>query len=95
MKLLALELHVADTTESAHRETCIAILSHSFSEVSTGDAFQADINTSWNKTPLNKNKACYPLWLSLYALTQPHNIFEKSEAMVLCTNIAWIGCTTD
>ncbi|XP_078177488.1 nuclear pore complex protein (DUF3414) isoform X2 [Carex rostrata] len=56
LKLLALELHVADTTESAHRETCIAILSHSFSEVSTGDAFQADINTSWNNTTLNKNK---------------------------------------
>ncbi|KAJ4808768.1 nuclear pore complex protein (DUF3414) [Rhynchospora pubera] len=56
LKLLALELHVADTTESAHRETCIAILLHTFGEASSSNSFQENINTSWNKIPLHKNK---------------------------------------
>jgi hypothetical protein len=60
---LALELRVADTTESAHRETCIAILLHTFSEANAGDTFQADINTTWYKTPLNK--ACHSLIIDI------------------------------
>jgi nuclear pore complex protein Nup205 len=66
LKLLALELHVADTTEPAHHETCIAILSHTFSEAGAGDIFQADTNTTWNRTPLNKTKACHSLDFLLF-----------------------------
>lgn len=80
LKLLALELHLADMAVSTHRETCLAILSQIFVECSDeifgcpngSQTNDADANHAGNRTS-NKRKV-YPV--TLFTFNEMPNALE-------------------